>query len=119
MQLLWKGGGVSSTCQVRSVYDLSVPARILQAHHFIHSSTNLQVRTMDFLKKMSNQQGNAATQQGDAAAQQSNTAAGGEQEDYVDKGNLQNPSLVNGYLTSLSQVSMLSRASSAAARSIP
>jgi hypothetical protein len=52
---------------------------------------------MDFLKKVANQQqGNAAPQQGDAASQQNNTAAGGEQEDYGDKGNLQTPSAANG-----------------------
>lgn len=52
---------------------------------------------MDFLKKVANQhQGNAATQPGDAAAQQTNPAAGSEQEDYVDKGNLETPEMING-----------------------
>jgi hypothetical protein len=52
---------------------------------------------MDFLKKVANQQqDNAATQQGDAAAQQTNPAAGDTKEDYIDKGDVQTPSTVNG-----------------------
>jgi hypothetical protein len=51
---------------------------------------------MDFLKKVANQQqDNAASLQGDAAAQQTNPAAGGK-EDYIDKGDVQTPSAVNG-----------------------
>lgn len=62
----------------------------LQPFHFIYSLLKPLLRKMDFLKKVANQQqGNAATQQGDAAAQQANNAAGGEHEDYADKGSPQ------------------------------
>ena len=50
---------------------------------------------MDFLKKVANQQDNAASLQGDAAAQQTNPATG-DKEDYIDKGDVQMPSAVNG-----------------------
>lgn len=78
--------------------DPSTPAKLSHTSplrpfiNYIH-----RLRKMDFLKKVANQhQGNAATQPGDAAVQQTNPAAGSEQEDYVDKGNLETPRMING-----------------------
>jgi hypothetical protein len=90
-----------------------------QHHHFAHPLPNPELTNMDLFNKIKNQQPGNTTEQGDAAAQQSNPAASGEQEDYLDKGNVQIPGPVNGYLTSHSQVSMLLRGSLVAARSTP